>query len=98
MESALDLEWPADVYSLSHVALSFPPDDPLYGADPSVTNLIHLGRLALYGERGLLVVPDSEILRQRWNPFHTYLIDKALEFMRLGPANGEIPYSPATPR
>lgn len=31
---ALGLEWPAGVLSLSHVALPFPPDDPLYGRYP----------------------------------------------------------------
>jgi hypothetical protein len=83
-ETSLSVSWPQDVYSLSHVALPFPPDDRLYGADPSVTDLVHLGRLALYGERGLLVVPDSELLRQRWNPFHDYMIERALQFMSLG--------------
>jgi len=28
-ECALDVEWPKGVYSLSHVALSYPPDDQL---------------------------------------------------------------------
>ena len=27
------LEWPRHVFSLSHVALPFPPDDPVYGAE-----------------------------------------------------------------
>ncbi|MEL7087911.1 MAG: alpha/beta fold hydrolase, partial [Planctomycetota bacterium] len=27
----LDTPWPADVYSLSHIALPFSPDDPIYG-------------------------------------------------------------------
>ena len=27
----LQTPWPADVYSLSHIALPFPPDDPIYG-------------------------------------------------------------------
>ena len=31
---ALDLAWPVGVISLSHVALPFPPDDPLYGQRP----------------------------------------------------------------
>jgi alpha-beta hydrolase superfamily lysophospholipase len=82
--AALD-PWPAGVYSLSHVALPFPPDDPLYGADPDVTTLIHLGRLALYGERGLLEVPDSDLLRQRWNPFWEFMAGRTLEFLGLEP-------------
>jgi alpha-beta hydrolase superfamily lysophospholipase len=31
---ALDLEWPRDVISLSHLALPIPPDEPLYGRRP----------------------------------------------------------------
>ena len=31
---SLDLDWPVGVVSLSHVALPFPPDDPLYGQRP----------------------------------------------------------------
>ena len=34
-ESELGLAWPQDVYSLAHVALPFPPDDPLYGGRPT---------------------------------------------------------------
>ena len=30
----LGLAWPPGVISLSHVALPFPPDDPLYGQQP----------------------------------------------------------------
>ena len=30
--------WPQDVYSLSHVAVPFPPDDDLYGREPGVKN------------------------------------------------------------
>ena len=30
----LDMSWPEGVYSLSHVALPTPFDDPLYGGDP----------------------------------------------------------------
>jgi alpha-beta hydrolase superfamily lysophospholipase len=88
-ESALEMVWPPDVYSLSHVALPFPPDDPLYGSDPTVTPLIHLGRLALYGERGLLEVSDSELLRQRWNPFHEYMVARTVGFMGMKTADGE---------
>ncbi len=30
-EEPLGLAWPADMFSLSHVALPFPADDPVYG-------------------------------------------------------------------
>lgn len=70
----LGLSWPKDVYSLSHVALSFSGRDPVYGgAGPEKSPGIHLGDLALRGERGVLGVPASEMLRLRWNPFYPYL-------------------------
>jgi len=77
----LDHEWPPRVYSLSHVALPFPPEDPLYGVAPPGDGELHLGNLALYGERGLLRIPPSEILRLRWNPFYDYLERRTLEFV-----------------
>jgi alpha-beta hydrolase superfamily lysophospholipase len=76
------MEWPADVYSLSHVALPFPPDDPVYGgrqADPSPG--IDLGLLAMRGERDVLQVPASAMLRLRFNPFHSYMEQRILSFL-----------------
>ena len=32
---ALGVSYPRDVFSLSHVALPFPADDPLYGSQPN---------------------------------------------------------------
>ena len=52
------MSWPDDVYSLSHIALPFSPDDPLYGDDPNSENPgIRLGRLALHGENNTLSIP-----------------------------------------
>ena len=82
----LGLSWPEDVYSLTHVALPFPPDDPLYGAewDSGKSDLhIHLGDIALRGERGVLQVPAAEMLRLRWNPFYPFLEQKVMEFFTL---------------
>ena len=61
------LEWPVDVYSLAHIALPFPPDDPLYGAaaTPDAQRL-NLGRIMLRGENGVLEIPASAMTRQRW--------------------------------
>jgi hypothetical protein len=70
----LGLRWPQGVVSLSHVALSFPPDDPLYGATRSENeDLVFLGDLAIRGERGLIGIPADWLLRQRYNPFYSYL-------------------------
>lgn len=68
------LTWPRGVYSLSHVALPFSPEDPVYGAHaPAVEKLLYLGRLDVLGERGLLAVPASDLVRLRHNPFYSYL-------------------------
>jgi len=78
----LDLHWPGDVYSLSHVALPFPPEDPVYGGpNASESPGVQLGNVALRGERGALLVSAAEQLRLRWNPFHSYLLDRTVEFV-----------------
>ena len=44
---ALDIVWPAGVVSLSHVALPFSPEDPLYGRHPPENNdRLYLGHMA----------------------------------------------------
>jgi len=69
--------WPAQVFSLSHVALPFPPDDSLYGYEAAGgTNHVQLGRVQVHGENGVLAVPDWVLTRQRSNPFHAYMIER----------------------
>jgi alpha-beta hydrolase superfamily lysophospholipase len=76
----LGLEWPRQVFSLSHVALPFPPDDPVYGdrAMGPKGPLPTLGTLSLRGERDVLSIPASEQLRLRSNPFHGYVLERIL--------------------
>ncbi len=70
----LDLNWPGGVVSLSHIALPFPPDDPLYGRRPPPDDdLVFLGDLAFKGEQGLLKLSPEWLLRMRYNPFYDYL-------------------------
>ena len=79
---ALGLAWPRGVVSLSHVALAFPPDDPLYGRTPPASDdRIFLGDMALRGERGLVSVPADWLLRQRYNPFYPYLEERMLQWV-----------------
>ncbi len=76
------LAWPRDTYSLSHVALPFRADDPVYGAAPPAhRELIFLGRVQLYGERGVLAVPAADFVRLRYNPFFPYLQSRLEEFL-----------------
>jgi alpha-beta hydrolase superfamily lysophospholipase len=77
----LDLYWPGDVVSLSHIALPFPPDDPLYGHRPLPDDdLVFLGNLAFKGEQGLLKLPPAWLLRMRYNPFYDYLQKRVLQW------------------
>lgn len=70
----VDLAWPRGVISLSHVALPFPPDDPLYGAQPpDDPTVLFLGSLPIQGERGLFALSSDWLLRLRHNPFYAYL-------------------------
>ena len=70
-----ELAWPAETYSLSHIALPFRPDDPLYGhavaADPKVPRIM-LGSLQPRGEAGVLQLTADYFLRARSNPFYSY--------------------------
>ncbi|UCB55684.1 MAG: alpha/beta fold hydrolase [Thiotrichales bacterium] len=75
-ERPLVLEWPEDVYSLSHTSITFPPDDPVYGLefrDREGNEMITLGNLSIRGERGVLTVPAGNLLRLRSNPFFEYI-------------------------
>lgn len=78
----LAIEWPLQVFSLSHVALPFPPDDPLYGyeAEPGGP-YVHLGRVQVHGENGVLSVPTWALTRQRSNPFHGYMLQRIDAFL-----------------
>lgn len=90
VDEFLELRWPGDLYSLTHVALPFPRDDPLYGIDAEENDaVIHLGDLALRGERGVLQIPAAEMLRLRWNPFYPFLEEKVLQFFELDVPDSE---------
>ncbi len=81
----LNLEWPRGVYSLSHIALPFPPDDPWYGqASMNNPNTVPLGHIELHGEKGLLAIPSNFVIRLRYNPFYSYLSQKITTALALG--------------
>lgn len=83
VEEPLGMAWPRDVFSLSHVALPFRADDPLYGLEPPQvpSPLIALGRLSLRGENAVLTVPTSALTRISWNPFFPYMSRRIGEFV-----------------
>ncbi len=93
----LNLAWPDDAMSLSHVDLPFPPDDPLYGRyPPEARGQVFLGQLAIRGERGLLKIPAQWLLRLRHNPFYDYQERRVLEWIERASGRGS-PSPPAGP-
>ncbi len=82
----LGLDYPKEVFSLSHVALPFPVTDPLYGLtpDPSEDFGVHLGSMALRGERGTLITSLDALNRMASNPFFSYLLERIEEGIPAG--------------
>jgi alpha-beta hydrolase superfamily lysophospholipase len=80
-KTELGLEWPNTVFSLGHVALPFPPDDPVYGfaLPPDKKPPYNLGAVAVRGESGALVLSLGAFSRVRSNPFFGVIRGKILE-------------------
>ena len=74
-ETPLGLDWPREIFSLSHVALPFPLTDGLYGLSPDPADAVgvNLGALAPRGETGLLVVGLESLMRGSSNPFFPWM-------------------------
>ena len=89
-ERPLDIPYPAGIFSLSHLSIPIPPDDPLYGTAPDPkTGLefgLNLGALDARGERGALIVDQDFLTRLPANPFFAYLIARVEEGMEKLPA------------
>ena len=92
----LGLTWPLGVFSLSHVAVPFPPSDGLYGfaPDPSEDFGIALGTIAARGEVGALIVSLDTLLRMSSNPFFPYMIGRIEGGIGPAPRTAEVPARP----
>jgi alpha-beta hydrolase superfamily lysophospholipase len=69
------LAWPSGIYSLSHIAIPFRPDDVVYGngtVNRGDGTDMTLGALAPRGESGVLMLTSDFFLRMRHNPFYSY--------------------------
>jgi hypothetical protein len=100
----LDLEYPQQIFSLSHVAVPFPLDDPLYGLQPDASTRdqygVSLGTMAVRGERNALIVDQDFLTRVSSNPFFPYMVERIEEGVAKrpqeprGPTPGAKPPSP----
>ena len=78
----LGVSWPEDVFSLSHNAVPFAPDDPILGtAEATVQTGLPLGSLNLRGESGVLTISDKLLLQQKHNPFYEHMEDHIVEWL-----------------
>ncbi|HEY1252569.1 MAG TPA: alpha/beta fold hydrolase [Thermoanaerobaculia bacterium] len=79
----LGMAWPPQIFSLSHLAVPFRPDDPLFGINPdmSVGYGPRLGLLAPRGERGVLSVSTDQFMRLNCNPFYPYVEERIRAFV-----------------
>jgi alpha-beta hydrolase superfamily lysophospholipase len=71
-----ELEWPENVFALSHVCIPISPKDEIYGRESD------LGGINPKGEKNVLLIED-DLLRVRYNPFFQ-LIKECLEVSFLG--------------
>jgi alpha-beta hydrolase superfamily lysophospholipase len=82
-ERPLDLAYPAGVFSLSHVALPFPIDDPTFGLEPSMDEFygIRLGSVSLRGETGTMIIKADAGMRLYSNPFYPYMEERIFSWL-----------------
>ncbi|MBP6734673.1 MAG: alpha/beta hydrolase [Chromatiaceae bacterium] len=82
-DRALNLPYPPGIFSLSHLAIPIPMDDPLYGLEPDPKVQpefgFSLGAMSARGERGTLVVDQDFLTRLPSNPFFPYLLERVDE-------------------
>jgi hypothetical protein len=74
-DAALGMDWPKGVFSLSHLAVPFRPDDPLFGIEPdmAVDYGARLGTMTPRGERDITSVGIAQFMRLNCNPFFPYM-------------------------
>lgn len=84
-ETPLSLEFPRGVFSLSHIALPFPMNDPTYGLEPDESEFygIRLGNLNFRGERNTLALAADTNQRLNANPFYSYMEKRIDEWLNL---------------
>ncbi len=81
--SSTSFRWPGEIYSLSHIAVPFRPDDPVYGDGSALeggTGIV-LGALSPRGERGMLRLSADYFMRARYNPFFAYQANRLIAWL-----------------
>ena len=98
----LKLPYPPGIFSLSHLAIPIPMDDPLYGMQPDPRTKgeygYSLGAMDARGERGALIVDQDFLTRLPSNPFFPYLLGRVDDGIDRpsGPSVHNIPTPPSS--
>lgn len=84
-ERPLGLEFPPGVFSLSHVSVPFPPDDPTFGIEPNMDEFfgVRLGKVQLRGESGTVVIKAAAGMRLYSNPFYPYMQERIFDWLEV---------------
>jgi alpha-beta hydrolase superfamily lysophospholipase len=99
----LKLLYPPGIYSLSHLAIPIPMDDPLFGVQPDPKTAgdygYSLGTMDARGERGALIVDQDFLARLSSNPFFPYLLERIDDGISRpsGPSGHNIPTQGPSP-
>jgi alpha-beta hydrolase superfamily lysophospholipase len=83
VDRPLGLPYPPGIFSLSHLSIPIPTDDPLYGIEPDPRTRdefgLNLGALDARGERGALIVDQDFLTRLPSNPFFAYVATRVVD-------------------
>ncbi|MDR3501433.1 MAG: alpha/beta hydrolase [Legionella sp.] len=99
---SLNLPYPPGIFSLSHLSVPIPMDDPLYGIKPDPKTKdeygYNLGAMDVRGERGVLIVDQDFLTRLSSNPFFPYLLSRIDGEINhpSGPSGKNIPTPPSS--
>lgn len=82
-ETNTDILWPNNLVSVGHVALPFPPNDPVYGFIPGSGNngIPSIGSWLLRGENGAISISLGSLTRARSNLFWPLIDQEIGEFV-----------------
>ena len=82
LEIKTGMSWPAGVVSLSHVAVPFPQDDPVYGTEESMApGGLSLGSLSMRAEPSALMISNTLFVRCRHNPFYQFMEERVVRWL-----------------
>ncbi len=82
VEISTDMQWPAEFASLSHIAVPFPPDDPLYGTSQATAESgLSIGTFSMRAEPKALLLASSLFYRSRHNPFYGFTEDHLVSWL-----------------